>query len=119
MVFLHHDTVPDYIDRNVPIQFAQDLNAPGQLGALDLDEVFPPAFFTADVLQQRCRSSTVFQFQHLVKLHAPARRDVIQNKTVLDPFNAQHSSTFFPVSGSGMPSSARMMAIRIYTPLCT
>ena len=29
------------------------------------------------------------------------------------------SSTFFPVSGSGMPSSARMIAMRIYTPLCT
>ena len=29
------------------------------------------------------------------------------------------SSTFFPVSGSGMPSSASMIAMRIYTPLCT
>ena len=29
------------------------------------------------------------------------------------------SSTFFPVSGSGMPSSASIMAMRIYTPLCT
>lgn len=29
------------------------------------------------------------------------------------------SNTFFPVSGSGMPSSASIMAMRIYTPLCT
>ena len=29
------------------------------------------------------------------------------------------SSTFFPVSGSGMPSSASIIAMRIYTPLCT
>ena len=29
------------------------------------------------------------------------------------------SNTFFPVSGSGMPSSASIIAMRIYTPLCT
>ena len=29
------------------------------------------------------------------------------------------SSTFFPVSGSGIPSSASIIAMRIYTPLCT
>ena len=29
------------------------------------------------------------------------------------------SSTVLPVTGSGMPSRARMMAMRIYTPLCT
>ena len=29
------------------------------------------------------------------------------------------SSTFFPVSGSGMPRSASIIAMRIYTPLCT
>ena len=29
------------------------------------------------------------------------------------------SSTFLPVTGSGISSNARMMAMRIYTPLCT
>ena len=79
---------------------------------------FPPAFVGC-LRRHHGASGQVSSRVYFPSQTKPGRALFERPCRVLFLCFVQWSSTFLPVTGSGMPSTARMMAMRIYTPLCT